>query len=95
MPLIAGIAAVRTASLEARLALTLNQSETTKMNWDRIEDNWAQFSGNVNERWSSLTDRQLPGRVQETYGMIDVEDDAQCQITDWQQRLIEIERTAH
>ena len=82
MPLIAGIAAVRAASLEARLALMLSQSEATKMNRDRIEENWAQFSGNVNERWGRLTDWQLPGRVQETYGMIDVEDDEKCQTTD-------------
>ena len=64
------------------------------MNWDRMEGNWAQFTGNVNERWDNLTEGQLASRVQETYGMTNVEDDAQRQLTDWQQRLSEIERTA-
>ena len=46
-------------------------------------------------RWDKLTDRQLAGRVQETYGMTNGEDDAQRQLTDWQQRLGEIERSRH
>ena len=53
------------------------------MNWERIEGNWVQFTGNVNERWGNLTDRQLASRVQETYGMTNGEDDAQRQLTDW------------
>lgn len=64
------------------------------MNWDRIEDNWAQLKGNVNERWGNLTDRQLASRVQETYGMTNGEDDARRQLTDWHQRLSEIKRAA-
>jgi uncharacterized protein YjbJ (UPF0337 family) len=61
------------------------------MNWDRIEGNWMQFTGKVNERWDNLTDRQLASRVQETYGMTNGEGDAQLDLTDWQQRLSEIE----
>ena len=64
------------------------------MNWDHIEDNWVQFTGNANERWDNLTDRQLASRVQETYGMTDRDDDTQRDLTDWQQRLSEIERAA-
>ena len=64
------------------------------MNWDRTEGNWVQFTRNVNERWDNLTDRQLASRVQETYGMTNGEDDAQRQLTDWQQRMSEIERAA-
>ena len=64
------------------------------MNWDRVEDNWQQFTGNVNERWDNLIDRQLASRVQETYGTTHAEDDAQHELTDWQQRLSEIERAA-
>ena len=64
------------------------------MNWDRMEDNWVQFTGNVSERWDNLTDRQLANRVQETYGTTNREDDTQRQLTDWQQPLNEIERTA-
>lgn len=33
------------------------------MNWDRIEGNWVQFTGNVNERWDNLIERQLASRV--------------------------------
>ena len=62
------------------------------MNWDRIEGNWAQFTGNVNERWNNLTDGQFADRVQDKYGMTNGEDDTQRQFTDWQQRLSEIER---
>ena len=57
------------------------------MNWDRIEDDWQQFTGNVNERWDNLTEGQLAGRVQETYGLTNGADDAPHQLTDWQQRL--------
>lgn len=64
------------------------------MNWDRIESNWAQVRGNVDERWGNLTDRQLASRVQETYGMTNAEDAARLQLTDWQQRLSQIKRTA-
>ncbi len=62
------------------------------MNWDRIEENWVHIKGDVNERWGNLSDGQLASRVQETYGMTNGEDDAQRQLTDWQQRLSEIER---
>lgn len=64
------------------------------MNWDRIESNWAQLTGNVNERWGNLNDSQLAGRVQDAYGMTNSENDPQRQLTDWQQRLSEIERAA-
>ena len=64
------------------------------MNWDHIEDNWVHGTGNVDERWGNLTDGQLAGRVQDTYGTTDRDDDAPCQLTDWQQRQSEIERTA-
>ena len=26
------------------------------MNWNRIEGNWKQFTGNIKEQWSRLTD---------------------------------------
>ncbi len=64
------------------------------MNWDRIEGNWVQCTSNVNERWGNLTDSQLAGRVQETYGMTNREDTAQRQLTDWQQHLSDMERAA-
>ena len=62
------------------------------MNWDRIEDNWKQIKGNVIEQWDDLTEDKLTSRIQETYGITD--DDAEDELTDWQQRLNEIERDA-
>lgn len=48
------------------------------MNWDRIEGNWKQFTGQVKARWGKLTDDdlkviagkrdQLSGKLQEHYG---------------------------
>ncbi|MCE9593783.1 MAG: CsbD family protein [Planctomycetes bacterium] len=49
------------------------------MNWDRVEGNWKQFAGKVQERWGKLTNddldrikgkrEQLEGRLQEVYGI--------------------------
>ena len=60
------------------------------MNWDHIEDNWKQFKGNVTEPWDELTEDQLAGRVQETYG--NAGDEAEPELTDWQRRVSEINR---
>ena len=48
------------------------------MNWDRIEGNWKQFRGMVQEKWGKLTDddldviegkrEKLAGKIQERYG---------------------------
>ncbi|MEX0775389.1 MAG: CsbD family protein [Phycisphaeraceae bacterium] len=48
------------------------------MNWDRIEGNWKQFRGKVQERWGKLTNDdldviqgkrdQLVGKIQNAYG---------------------------
>ena len=62
------------------------------MNWDRIEDNWKIIKGNVIEQWDDLTEDQLATRIQETYGISDNE--AERELTDWQQRLSEINRAA-
>lgn len=58
------------------------------MNWDRIEGNWKQFSGNVKTQWGKLTDDDLTqingnreileGKLQERYGL--AKDEAQRQI---------------
>jgi uncharacterized protein YjbJ (UPF0337 family) len=60
------------------------------MNWDRIEGNWAKIKGNVIEQWDGLTEDQLASRIQETSGIAD--DEAERELTDWQQRLSEIDR---
>jgi len=65
------------------------------MNWDRIEGNWKQIKGSVQERWGRLTDDQfdviegnrekLSGRLQEQYGIS--KDEADRQISDWEHNL--------
>lgn len=49
------------------------------MNWDRIEGNWKQLSGQVKAQWGKLTDddltqiagrrEALEGKIQERYGL--------------------------
>lgn len=61
------------------------------MNWDRIEGNWKQISGKVNEKWGKLTNdhlnvidgkrEQLLGKVQELYGIS--KDEANTQIDEF------------
>jgi uncharacterized protein YjbJ (UPF0337 family) len=62
------------------------------MNWDRIEGNWKQLKGKVQEQWGKLTDddfdvvggrrEQLAGKIQERYGV--AKDDAERQIASWE-----------
>jgi uncharacterized protein YjbJ (UPF0337 family) len=61
------------------------------MNWDRIEGNWKQFTGKVQQRWAELTDddlqkvqgkrTELVGRIQERYGY--AKDQAEREVDDW------------
>jgi uncharacterized protein YjbJ (UPF0337 family) len=49
------------------------------MNWDRIEGNWKQFRGRVQQQWGKLTNddldtvegrrTELVGKIQERYGI--------------------------
>ena len=49
------------------------------MNWDRVEGNWKQLKGKVQEKWGDLTDddfdriagqrEQLIGEIQTRYGI--------------------------
>ena len=49
------------------------------MNWDRVEGNWKEFKGKVQQKWGKLTDddltlvngqrEQLEGIIQQRYGM--------------------------
>ena len=61
------------------------------MNWDRIEGNWKQFSGKVQQQWGKLTNddlskvegkrTELVGRIQERYGY--AKDKAEREVDDW------------
>ncbi|HMN51434.1 MAG: CsbD family protein [Xanthobacteraceae bacterium] len=61
------------------------------MNWDRIEGNWEQFKGKVQQQWGNLTGddldkvegsrKQLAGRIQERYGI--AKEQAEKEIDSW------------
>ena len=61
------------------------------MNWDRIEGNWKEFKGKVQQQWGKLTDDdlkqvegrrvQLVGKIQERYGV--ARDEAEKQVDGW------------
>ena len=61
------------------------------MNWDRIEGNWKQAKGKVQEQWGKLTDddidvaagkrEQLAGSIQNRYGI--AKDEAERQVDEW------------
>jgi uncharacterized protein YjbJ (UPF0337 family) len=61
------------------------------MNWDRIEGNWKQFRGRVQQQWGKLTNddldtvegrrTELVGKIQERYGI--AKDEAEKQVDTW------------
>ena len=61
------------------------------MNWDRVEGNWKEFNGKVQQKWGKLTKddldviegkrTELSGRLQQRYGV--ARDDAERQIDTW------------
>jgi len=65
------------------------------MNWDRVEGNWKQFKGQVQQKWGKLTDDdldvldgqrdQLVGRVQERYGI--AKEEAERQVDAWSRNM--------
>lgn len=65
------------------------------MNWDRVEGNWKQFKGKVQENWGKLTDDDmtkiegkrtvLVGCLQENYGI--AKDQAEKQVDDWLDKM--------
>jgi uncharacterized protein YjbJ (UPF0337 family) len=62
------------------------------MNWHQIEGKWAQFRGQMKEKWGQLTDDELDliagnrdkliGKLQEKYGLTKTE--AERQLEEWQ-----------
>jgi uncharacterized protein YjbJ (UPF0337 family) len=61
------------------------------MNWDRIEGNWKEFKGKIQQQWGKLTDddldlvegkrNELVGRLQQKYGF--ARDQAEREIDNW------------
>jgi len=79
-------------------------SETIKektMNWDRIEGNWKQLRGKVQEKWGKLTNdhldvvagrrERLAGKLQEVYGI--GKDEVNRQIDEFAESMHEIVNT--
>jgi uncharacterized protein YjbJ (UPF0337 family) len=66
-----------------------------RMNWDRVQGNWKQFTGKVKEQWGKLTDddiakingsrEQLEGELQAKYGY--AKDKAKQEVDNWANRL--------
>ncbi len=64
------------------------------MNWDRVQGNWKQFTGQVKEQWGKLTDddltqingnrEQLEGKLQAHYGY--AKDQVKQDVDDWLKR---------
>jgi uncharacterized protein YjbJ (UPF0337 family) len=62
------------------------------MNWDTIQGNWKQLTGQAKAQWGKLTDDdlqvvaghrdQLSGKIQERYGI--AKDEAEKQLKDWE-----------
>ncbi|MGU3493191.1 CsbD family protein [Xanthobacteraceae bacterium A53D] len=65
------------------------------MNWDRIEGNWKQLTGNAKTQWGKLTDDDLTeikgrreileGKIQERYGL--AKDEVKKQVDTWSSGL--------
>jgi uncharacterized protein YjbJ (UPF0337 family) len=65
------------------------------MNWDRIEGNWKQFRGQVQQQWGKLTNddldtvegrrTELVGKIQERYGI--AKDEAEKQVDSWMRNI--------
>jgi len=80
----------------ARALVTCSQCKTEEipMDWNRVEGNWKQVKGKIQEQWGKLTDddldqisgrrEQLEGKIQERYGV--AKDRAKSEIDDWYNR---------
>ena len=65
------------------------------MNWDRVQGNWKQFKGHVQQTWGKLTHddldviegkrTELAGLLQQRYGY--AKDQAEKNIDDWVKKI--------
>jgi uncharacterized protein YjbJ (UPF0337 family) len=66
-------------------------ARSDSMNWDRVEGNWKEFKGKVQQKWGKLTNddldvvkgkrTELTGRLQQRYGY--GKDEADREIDAW------------
>jgi uncharacterized protein YjbJ (UPF0337 family) len=78
-------------TLDWRVGTASPPTQENMMNWDRVEGNWKQFKGKVQQQWGKLTDddldviqgnqTELAGRLQQRYGY--AKDEAEKQIDSW------------
>jgi len=71
-------------------ATVFDKLQEAAMNWDRVQGNWKQLKGMVQQKWGKLTDDQfaaidgqreiLAGKLQEAYGI--GKEEAERQIRD-------------
>jgi uncharacterized protein YjbJ (UPF0337 family) len=64
------------------------------MNWDTIQGNWKQLTGQAKTQWGKLTDDdltvvaghrdRLAGKIQERYGI--AKDEAEAQLKAWEDK---------
>ncbi len=64
------------------------------MNWDRIQGNWKQVTGQAREEWGKLTDSdlhviagrrdQLAGMIEERYGL--AKEEVERQLAAWEKK---------
>jgi len=64
------------------------------MNRDRIEHSARKFDGNVTAQWNDLTEDELDSRIRAMFEQSDDEAEPESELTEWQMRLGEIQRTA-
>ena len=72
------------------------------MNWEQVEGQWKQFSGQVKSTWAKLTDDDLKnlsgkkddllGKIQERYGVM--KEEAEKQVDEWIHKL-KVEKDDH
>jgi uncharacterized protein YjbJ (UPF0337 family) len=85
----------RNGELDGRVADTYRSTTENIMNWDRIEGDWKQFKGKVQQQWGKLTDddidiiegnrTELLGVIQKRYGL--AKDEAERQVDNWMKTL--------
>ena len=77
------------------LTSDIPEDRSKAVNWDRIEGNWKEFKGKVQQKWGKLTEddldviegkrTELAGRLQQRYGV--GKDEAEREIDTWLKKV--------